>query len=629
MSSREQLHPAGPDLSAWLDGELNASEALVVEEHLQTCDECARTIEELGAVRRIVRAQPAGDVPDLVEEILSEVEYESRPEHEAPRSEWRVRARLASISAVAAAALLFGVVLQTDDTPSQVALASQIAEKVRSEARSVDAYRATFNIVERGWDERVGTRRFSAEVSFEAPESYRLTITDDTDYPNPRWPANDVELIAGPKSWWIKEPSSCPPESLPACAGRGTAIQTRSHVQREPFDGTVGLPTDLVLPLKTLADDPTWEVLGREEVVDRTAFRISLSYRQAVPLVEALQAGGLWRSFYATDPVSLWIDEETGVPLKFRVTASDSYERRIWANRLGYEDRPGLVLLQATAGDFSQPKRFAPATFDAPDSLLKSSGRFQGAPFSGVSTGITPERVAGLKRSRAGFSGVQRIISYAQGMAWLKISGAPLGTTPATGDPRSEEIRLRNDSFAYYLPATSDRGRVIEIFGDTTQIRIETNLPSSTARRVASSIEIEGERLEGNEVSRSSFAMKRVSPEALENLRFVRTPSYMPEGYTARAAYKSKRSTGRSATVYYRGAESEWDGLGIRITQESGVDLLPPSPEEGVSLTSGGLDVRWFPERNEIDWISGGVYRSIAAPSFSRSTLLRIVHGLK
>ena len=84
-----------------------------------------------------------------------------------------------------------------------------------------------------------------------------------------------------------------------------------------------------------------------------------------------------------------------------------------------------------------------------------------------------------------------------------------------------------------------------------------------------------------------------------------------------------------SATVFYRGPESEYDGLGIRITQEQGVELLPPSPEEGVQLETNASEVRWFPERGEVDWIKDGVYTSISAPSFPRFILLRIAESLR
>lgn len=627
MSSREALHPQKADISAFLDGELETAQQASIKEHLATCPSCARDLEALGNVRRIVRTQPVGDVPDLVDAIVGRIAGENSGG--ARRQEWSIRLRIASTAAVAAAVLLFGASLPGGDDPPQVASAAQIAEKVRTEARSLRAFRASYSIVERGWDERVGTRRFSAEILFDSPESYRLTIADDTSYPSDVWPTNDVKLVAGARSWWIREPTSCPPKSLPTCAGAGSRIEERAHVAREPFDGTIGLPGDLILPLKTLADSPTFSIQGREEIAGRSTVRISLPFRQTVPLVSALQEGGLWRSFYPSDPTEVWIDEATGFPMRFRVRADDSADRRVWAERLGYGDGPGQILLVVSANDFSEPTVFPPDTFSTPKTDLTSSGRFQRMPFSEVPGSFVPEDVAGLDALRAGSSGDRTIVSYAKGMAWLKVVASPVGRSPATANPRSEEIRLSNGAWAYYLPATSEQGRSIEMFGDEAHLRVDTNLPRATARRVAASIAFDARRLTGNDVQRSDFAQTRVAPEDLEDIAAYRSPAYLPPGYTVRAAYTSRRTSGMSVTTYYGGPESEFDGLGIRITQERGVDLLPPAPEEGVRLRFGDLVVRWFPERGEIDWIANGSYTSISAPSFSRSVTLRIAQSLR
>lgn len=628
MSSPETVCPNGQDLSALLDGELAAPQALIVEEHLAQCPQCAREFHALGRVRRAVRAQPVGEIPDLVGSIVERLNDETS--RSAKRREWNVRARIAATAAAAAAILLGGTYLPVGDNAPQPALASQIAEDVRARARTLDAYRATFTIVERGWDERVDERRFSAEVLFDAPENYRLTITDDTTYPSDEWPSNDVELIAGPHRSWIKEPSSCPPESLPECDKLGSTIEERSHIERQPFDGTIGLPTDLILPLKTLSDSPSFQVDGRSEVAGRSAIEISLPYRQAVPLVASLQEGGLWRSFYPTDPVDLWIDETTGFPLEFRVRAGGSAERRIWAERLGYDDQPGGVLLDVRANDFSEPRGFAPRTFAAPSQGISSSGRFRGASFGSVADELRPADVAGLEPFRAGTTEEgQEVLTYAKGMAWLKIVGTSSPDFSTTAQLRSEEILLANGTWAYYLPATTRQGRSLELFGDGSRLLVETNLQRATALRIAGSIDFEGRRLDGGISKRSRFAQQRVSPEELEEIAFVRSPTYMPSRYTARAAYTSRTTSGKSATVYYRGPESEYDGLGIRITQSSGVEFLLPSAEESVNLTVGSLELRWFPERGEVEWFEGDVYTSIAAPSFPRSTLLRIAQGLR
>ena len=624
MSSSEMTcSTTSSELSALLDDELLPERAAAVRAHVAGCSRCRADLQALESVRRALRTGVAGDVPDLVVPIITRIEQERAGG--ARRSEWKARAKIAAVAAAAAAVVLAGAWLPGPDDPPEAALASVVAEELRAHARALDAYRATFAITERGWHPEVGVRTFSAEVEFEAPQSFRLTISDETDYPGGTWPSNDVKLVANPRAWWIREPTSCSVASLPGCGGIAIDMQQRALTERQPFDGTIGLPTDIVLPVQTLADSPDFSVSDGGTISGRPALHVSLPYRQALPLVASLQAGGSWRTFYPSDLVDLWIDEATGFPLRFEIRASTSAERRIWAARHDYDDPPGGLLLEVAATDFSEPQSFAPGTFDPPQRGTVSSARFERSSWGGgwmepdVTRGLGPF-VAG--RTEAG----QRLLSYSEGMTWLKVLGSrdAAGTAPDIG---SEEIRLPGDRWAYYEPATWRRGRTLEMFDNESSVLVETNLTRADLIAISSSIDFAGERLSG---SRSgAVGTRRVDEAELEALGFVDLPSYLPEGYGLSGAFTSRTPTGIvTATAYYRGNEIEYDGLGIRITQSRGVDLLPPSPDAAVELEVAGQTVRWFPRRGEIDWIDQGVYRAISAPSLPRAQTLRIVAGL-
>ena len=617
------------DLSALLDGELGDAQARALDDHVDHCESCAAELQRLGTMRRALRAGLADDVPDLVAPIMARVGEEASKK--GVRREWNLRFRIAATAAATAIAVLIGASLPGGDDPPNVAAASVIAREVRAEARTLRTYRATFSITEEGWDQRVGTRRFSAEVFFKEPGSFSLKIEDGTAYPPGLWPANDVELVANPSAWWIKEPSSCPPSALPGCEPpTSVGIDERALVSRQPFDGTIGLPTDIILPLQTLSDSPTFSVGGTIELLGRRARHLSLAYRQAAPLIGSLQGGGLWRDFYPSDRVQLWIDEATGFPLKFEVTAAAPEERLIWARGLGYQDKAGQTLLTVRATNFSEPQSFPPGTFRAPQQGTVASGAFTAVSFDGASEGLAPEFVAGLDPFVAGTTDTgQRVLSYAQGMEWLRVLGDDRPEAGAA-ELRSEELRLADGSWAYYEPASANHGRRLEMFGSAGHILVETNLPRATLLKIAASIDFSAERLSRDEVARGSFFLQRIDVEGLDEIGFVRVPEYLPAGYTARAASTSSTPTGnKTATAYYRGPESEYDGLGIRITQSKGVDLLPPSAEHAVHIMNGQTPIRWFPERGEIDWIDHGVYTSISAPSFPRSTALAIAEGLR
>jgi hypothetical protein len=309
---------AREEISARLDGELDDATALDIAEHLETCAECRAEEELVRAARRAVRVYPVEEVPDLTATIMQAVAADGPKLRR--RSEWTVRLKFATVAVVIAAPVLSGVTLPRHRGGGDIASASEITAGVRSAALSLDTYRASFDIVERGWHPDIPERHFSAELWFEAPEKLRMLVSDFTTYPSRAWPKNNVELVANPRKWWIEEPSQCPQAALPACSVRwGPPIEDRTIVDRQPFDGTSDLPTDIIVPLETLVSSNEFEVLGQARVAGRDSYRVELPYREAVPLVGALEAGGSWRPFNPIDQVELWIDKTTWFPLEFKV----------------------------------------------------------------------------------------------------------------------------------------------------------------------------------------------------------------------------------------------------------------------------------------------------------------------
>lgn len=82
-------------------------------------------------------------------------------------------------------------------------------------------------------------------------------------------------------------------------------------------------------------------------------------------------------------------------------------------------------------------------------------------------------------------------------------------------------------------------------------------------------------------------------------------------------------------TLSYRRSEADFDPIGIRITQSPETDFLPPSSEDMDPLALRRTTARWSGERSEVEWIERGIYRAVAAPSFSRAAVLRIARGLR
>jgi hypothetical protein len=80
--------------------------------------------------------------------------------------------------------------------------------------------------------------------------------------------------------------------------------------------------------------------------------------------------------------------------------------------------------------------------------------------------------------------------------------------------------------------------------------------------------------------------------------------------------------------LYFRSPEAEYDGLGIRITQTRAA-RLPPTSETIVGVGVGGEPARWSVDRGELEWVHGGVYRAVSAPSFDLATALEIARSMR
>jgi hypothetical protein len=612
------------DISARLDGELDKRSSVAVAEHLETCPSCRAYEHDLRRLRSALRVQSAESVPDLSDSIMSRIRTEAP--RVARRREWRAGARIAAVAAVVAALTVLAASLPFSERQPQSASAAQIVAEVRTAAEELSSYRATFSIVERGFPAQVDERRFSAEVFFDAPERFRLKVRDLTAYPDPRWPANDVDLIAGSRRWWIEQPHTCPVEVLLDCSvPQGTS--ERTVVARQPFDGTSALPTDIIVPLETLASSGNFEVLERDRVAGRRAIEVRMPFSEALPLVTALQPAGLWRSFHPLDPVDIWLDEQTWFPLRFEVRAGATPARASWARTEGYEDKPGATILEVRARRFERDP-IARRIFSVPVDGTIRSGEFDEVNEPGERW-LQPGYTAGLEPHRFGRTGDNRwVMSWSSGMTWLKVTGTASKdrVLPAS----AEEIRLDNGGWAYYQPASETLKRRVEINAGDRHLYLESNLARAELLAVASSLDTRGQRLPRTVVSTKRSIVRRLGIETVTGIGFVKEPAKLPEGYRPSAAVLSKSKTsGESITVYYRGLEAEYDGDGIRVSHSPMIKSLVPTSETSQLYDLDGVEARWLLDRGQLEWIDEGVYRSVTVPSGDLATAYLIARSLR
>ena len=563
------------ETSARWDGEHDPALFSLVEAHVATCPECRAELEKMSSARQALRLQTASTPPDLAPSIIRKL---GAVPVRRLRTPWRERLTAAAVAAAISALLIAGTSLPWDDS-SDLAGAAEVSLEIRRAARELGSYSASYSLTETGWHEQVPVRTFSATVDFKAPERLRVRISDTTSYPSLAWPRNDVELAASPRRWWIREPSSCPPEALPGCAVRG--FETRALSSRAPFDGDTLPPTDIVVPLESLASSGGFRVAGAETLEARDVYRLELDHLAAEPLIAALQPGGSWARFAPDDPATIWIDRETWFPVAIEVESVSS-KARFEARLTQLRDAPRLGVV---------PKR----------AMVSNRGDFRDG---AIEAAWAPSYTAGLEPYRSGRGTGTALVSYASGLTWLKVAR---DAAPRSAAAISEEVPV-GEGTGYYLPADARGSRRLDLFTDGTRYRIEGNVARDELLRVAASMGVTGDELPGRD---------SVAPASFGPLR------WLPRGYRPASIVKAR---GGSVTVYFRHPEIERAAYGVRVTHSPSRRTLTPSSEEFTLVEVDGRPARWSSERGELEWIDEG-YRAVAAPGLGLGTAVRIAEG--
>jgi hypothetical protein len=587
------------ELSARLDGEIDADTDALLTAHLEGCAECRAHEEGLRKVKRAVALQAAPPVRDVASSVMARISRDVATR----RRERRSMLRTAVAAAVVTALVMSGAMLPFRTGSDDVAVASEITRAVQSAATEITSYHATFDITERGWNEDVPERRFAAEIWFESPEHLRMEVHDQTRYPGPGWPTNDATLIAGPDDWWLRETASCPAAALPGC-GVPPKPEVRALEHRQPFDGSTVLPTDLILPLETLAESKGLVVSGREIVGGRDAHHVVLQRWQAAPLIDSLQVAGTWHEFSPTARVDLWLDARTWFPLRFTVRGDG-----------------GALTVKTTT--LQQPQTIPEETFHAPSSGVARDGGFH----EGTEPGdALPAYLAGLRHYRSGETRDGQVVdSFVDGMSWLKVV-SDRASAPTLATFTSELVRFDDNRFAYYSPSSDALRRTVEILGAERRVRIESNLPRDELLEVARSVPVDGRSFEA--LRTDDGTITRVDAGEVASLDYAAEPSYLPEGFRLSSAFVSTSADGEQLDAYYRRSESGAAMGEIRITQITDVEIMPPSSEDLVSIRFGDIAARWSPLRSELEWLAEDTYRAVDVPGFDLDTAVRIARGM-
>jgi hypothetical protein len=85
---------------------------------------------------------------------------------------------------------------------------------------------------------------------------------------------------------------------------------------------------------------------------------------------------------------------------------------------------------------------------------------------------------------------------------------------------------------------------------------------------------------------------------------------------------------GAGVTLYLRDQDAD-AGIGtIRLHLEAASALPPATSAAQSTVEVGGVQGRFIPDRSQLEWIDGGLYRSLDAPGLALEELLAIATSI-
>jgi Putative zinc-finger len=621
VSCREAM----AELSAAADGELTPGRVDTLEAHLAGCPSCTAFQARLAGLRRRLRLEPVGAVPDVAPRVLATIRS-AEPGFRPGR-----RRRLLPV----AAAFLCGVVLGATfiglgrGGPGQVAMADLPAQVVAAQ-RALRSLAADVSLVERGWQPSVPERRFTGRLRYRAPEQLALILTDRTAYPSAAWRRSDLGLVVSGDRWWTSGQRACPAEALPDCAPATPRV--RLVERREPFAEATPVPLDLVTPVRSFTPTGAGTPLGTRRVAGRAAVGVAVPAAQAAPLLAGLAPAGAGnlRALYPADRAELWLDRAALVPLALRVSAAPGEERRAWAAARGYGDRPGQVVLELTLSRVTLNRPLEAGAFPPPPAgaAVEDAGFRDVAPAgAGLAAAPVPAWLpAGFRAYRAGVAGgaagpegprpgpMVAVRSWTDGRAWVKVR--------ATRDWPGG--RLFGDLGQLVRPAGlgagvaywSEDGSRVAVHGDGVDLLVTGSVSGADLARVAASLPAAGRPVPAGWAEAATSTL----PEAVAADRGLRVPRDL-RGFAPPAV----RVDGRTVTLAYAGPGAR----GFLLVQAPGDRLAPPLDDDPVGVRVRGRDGRWSPGRGELEWVEDHRVLTLRSSTLPLTELLTVAASLE
>ena len=291
---------------------------LDVRNHVETCESCTAFARELAYLDVALAKGQFAKTPVLAPAF---------PMRSNRRWEvWSVAAT--ALAAVAIGAVVAGVA-RVDAVQAQ-----DLGALFHTASPSVTGIEARLVVAERGWNPQIPERLYAGSLAYSAPESLAIDLVDNTDYPTSDWVPNDVRVRFADGDLLATTTTRCPVDAHPNCQRPPSTV---AILNQRPFDSGVLIPLALVGPGRSLVWWNGIDVAGVTTLAGRSAIQLTTTVAGA-DFLRAITDRGDWRELHPTDRATVWLDQETLVPLRVEVFAAQTPERKLWEIRRGYAD---------------------------------------------------------------------------------------------------------------------------------------------------------------------------------------------------------------------------------------------------------------------------------------------------
>lgn len=566
-------------LSAVADGEPPELAPAELDEHVRSCPACRSFDERMHEVRQLLRFEPLGDIPDLAPAVLARLP-------DRGRRSWRAGVAAAVVGAVAGASFV-GI----GRDPATVA-AADLPERVVDVQPAVTTLSARLVV-------DAGDHRWTGTFAYEAPESLAVVLRDTE--------GELLATVADEGSWWTAGPVRCRPSGSTGCApDRLEAVE-----DRPPFADDAPVPLELVAPVDSLARSAELEQLPERD----GAVGVRVTAAQVAGLLEGIDPTGALRPVHPSDPVDLWLDSASLVPVDVVVTASELPERARWAAAEGLTDAPGDQVLRIRLDDLVVDGDLPPGAFPR---------RPAGAEIrdGGFDDGDVPEMVPvpgdlpeGLQAGRAGMVGDVGIRTWADGRAWLAIRATEEWAGEQLFGGLGDFVVPVHLGAAGQAYASADGTRIALRTADL-DIVVQGSIGPDALRRVAASLGVVGVPVD------KGWATSEVA--GLADAR-SRAPDLLVaddvDGFDGPAV----RIGPDEVTLRYTGPGSRM----FLLVRSDDAQLAPPLDADVTAVPVRGVTGRWSPGTGDLEWVEAGHARALRSPTLTLTELLDIAEQLR